>query len=437
MTFGQPDTPAANAEIGAAERGLVTTLKEPGPDIPRVSWVFILVFTLMTLGANIVILMPTLFTIAFKVQLIAPQQKEAALGLVVGIGAIVTIVMSPIFGQLADHTRLKWGRRRPWILFGILLCAVGGVSLALAPNIPLVIASFIVYIAGTAAIMSCVSPVVADQIPESQRGKVGGLAGVAAQLGGVAGVLIGSMLTGNILLLVLLPVIIVAVLFMFYVFVVADAPAPSTTPRESLFDVFRKMVFNPRRHPDVAWVWLGRFLLFGGINFFSTYQLYFLLDRLGLTPAEAGQRLALVGGLGVLVASAFAVVGGILSDRLHRRKLFVYLGIVMVAAGLLLAAFAHDFWAYAIASLVLVGGAGVFGSVDIAMASEVVPDRSAAGRWMGIIGVSGYVPTAIAPLVAPLILSIGGGSNYLALFVFGAVITAGAAITTWRVRSVR
>ncbi|ARC58641.1 putative nitrate transporter NarT [Frondihabitans sp. 762G35] len=436
MPLRQPETPGLAADTGADLHDALASENEVKDDLPLVSKKFILVLTLMTFAGNFAILSPTLFSAAYKVQLIAPAQKESVLGLVVGLGAVVTIVTSPIFGLFTDHTYLRWGKRRPWIAVGIALCAIGGIGLAFAATIPVLVVTYMVYIAGTAAIINSVTPVIADQVPESQRGKIGAFAGVSAQLAGVFGTLAGSALTGNVFLLFLLPVITAAVIFAVYVFVVPDAPA-ERKPREPLSKLAQNLVFNPRRYPNVGWVWLGRFLLFGGINFYSTYQLYFLLDRLGLTPAEAGQRLALVGGLGILVASGFAVLGGILSDRLHRRKVFVYLGIVLVAGGLILAAFAHDFWAYALGSLILVAGAGVFGSVDQALASEVVPDRSASGRWMSIIGTSGYVPTAIAPLFAPLILSIGGGSNYLALFLVGAAVTAGAAITTMRVRGVR
>lgn len=437
MVFPQSDNPPApdsNAKLNVA---VDAQPGSPAEDLPRVSGLFMLVFTLMAFGGNFILLAPTLFSIAYKVQLIDPDNKEAALGLVAAIGAVVTIIATPLFGQLSDQTRLRWGRRRPWIAFGIILCAISGTVIAFAPTVLVVVIAYVFYVAGGAAIINCVLPVVADQVPDKQRGKLGALAGVAAQLGGVFGSLLGSMLTGNLLLMFLLPVIVAALIFLAYIVVVRDAPAPIRAERDSVKQVLANMIFNPLRYPNFAMVWLGRFLLFGGINFYSTYQLYFLLDRLGFTPEEAGQRLALIGGLGILVATVFAIVGGILSDRLRRRKVFVYLGIVLVAAALITAAFAHDFLSYALASLALVAGAGVFGSVDIALASDVIPDKSAAGRWMSIVNVSGYVPTAIAPLVAPLILATGEGSNYTALFIVGGAVTLGAVLTTWRIRGVR
>lgn len=435
MAFPQPDVPSVPDP--AAELNLTVSTIEGEADLPPVSGRFMFFYTLMAFGANFVLLMPTLFSIAYKVQLVDPAHKESALGIVAATGAIVTIIVTPLIGQLTDQTRLKWGKRRPWIVFGIILSALAATVIASATTVPVIVVAYAVYVVGGCAIITSVSPVIADQVPDAQRGKLGAFSGVSAQLAGVAGSLVGSLLTGHLLLMFLLPSLSVAVLFVCYVFVVGDAPAPLRAERESAKQVLSNMVFNPIKYPNMAMVWLGRFLLFGGINFYSTYQLYFLLDRLGFTPEVAGQRLALVGGLGVLVASTAAVVGGILSDRLHRRKIFVYLGIIFVAGGLILAAFAHDFGTYVASSLLLVAGAGAFGSVDIALASDVIPDKTAAGRWMSIIGVSGYVPTAIAPLVAPIILATGGGSNYLALFTLGGVITLGALITTRRITGIR
>jgi hypothetical protein len=56
---------------------------------------------------------------------------------------------------------------------------------------------------------------------------------------------------------------------------------------------------------------------------------------------------------------------------------------------------------------------------------------------MGIYYLSSGIPGVVAPIIAPLILAIGGGGNYPVLFIAGAILAAGTAITTWRIRGVR
>lgn len=409
--------------------------EQPAP--PRVSAWFIAVYTLTMFGANLTMLAPTLFSLAYKIQLVDPEGKETGLGLVVGIGALFNVVVSPLTGVLTDRTRTRWGRRRPWVAAGIVVCALAGTGIALAPTMLLIGVAWVIYIIGIAAILSALNPVLADQIPPSQRGMVGAFSGVSNQLAGVAAGIAGSALVGNLVLMFLLPVLVLLVGFMFYVFAIPDRPAVRREEHEPLSHVFRQLIFNPREHRDFALVWLGRFLLQVGMTFFSTYQLYFLLDRIGLTPDTAGQRLALVGGIGIVVTTGFAVLGGFLSDRLRRRKVFIYVASALGASGLAMMAFAPDVIVYASATMLILAAAGLFGSVDLALASDVVPDRAEAGRWMSILNVAGYIPSAVAPVIAPLLLLVGEGQNYTVLYLTGALVATGAGITAWRVRGVR
>ena len=395
---------------------------------------FIAVYTATMFGAHLMTLLPSLFGLAYKLQVIDPAGKETSLGLVVGVGALINVVATPLAGVLTDRTRLRWGRRRPWIAAGIPVCAVSALGLAVAPNVGLVGAAWACYVVGNAAVLAGVTPVIADQIPETQRGTVGALSGVTAALAGVAASLFGSALTHHVVLMFLLPTIVVAACFPLYVMTIPDRPARSTEPSGRVRRVFRQLVFDPRQHRDFALVWASRFMLQTGMTLFSTYQLYFVLDRLGLTPQVAGQKLAVVGGIGIVLTAGFAVVGGWLSDRLLRRKAFIYAAAALAAAGLSAMAFAHNTVAYAGAAMLILAAAGLFGSVDLALAGDVVPDRSAAGRWMSILNVAGSLPAAIAPVIAPLILSIGGGHDYTALYVFAALVATGAGFTVWRVR---
>ncbi|MGR6919846.1 MFS transporter [[Actinomadura] parvosata] len=412
-------------------------ITEVQPEPPRAPKRLILVYAITMLAGSFALLTPTLFAVAYKVQLVNPEGKETALGIIFGVSAAINLVAGPLFGVLSDRTRLPWGRRRPWIVAGIVVCVTSGVLMASATSMLMVGVGWVLYSMGVGCALGAMNPVLAETIPSSQRGTVGALVGVAGQLGGVAATLVGGMLTGNLLLLFLLPVSVYAALFVVYAFTIPHRPAPATTDRFALSAVFRLLVFNPREHRDFALVWLGRFLMQVGLTFLSTYQLYFLLDRLGLVPEEAGRQLAFVGGIGILVTTSFAIVGGILSDRLKRRKVFIYLATALSATGLVILAFADGIPLFATAVVFILAAAGLFGSVDLALASDVIPDSTKAGRWMGIYYVANTTSSAIAPIFAPIILLIGGGKNYTALFLVGAVVALGASLAARRIRAVR
>lgn len=408
----------------------------PAP-VARKSRGFLVAFALVNFGLYLTVLMPALFSLPYKVQLLAPDDKAVVLGVVTTIGAVVSIVTGPMAGVLSDRTRTRWGRRRPWLIGGIVVVLAGSVVVATADSLPVLILGWIIVCLGNAGPAAAITPVVAEQVPEAQRGSVGAIVGVATQLAGVLGYTIGGLLTWNLLALFVAPVIALAILATIYMVVVPDPLVPLA--KSSIRQSFRLLIFNPLRHRDFSLVWLGKFFMQTALAFLSTYQLYFLADRLGFTAQEAGQRLALVGGIGTLVTMTFAIVSGMLSDKLKRRRVFIAGAAVLAAIGLALMSISDGFGLYFAAVMFVLGAAGTFGAADVATASDLVPDREQAGRWMTIYNLSATLPGAIAPLFGSGLLLIASptGTNYTALYLVGAALTLGTAATIAFVKGVR
>ena len=406
--------------------------------IPRRSPWFIGTYGVTYFAFMLVTLSPALFSLAYKMQVLDPINKETNLGLVVGTAGAVNLLALPLAGVLSDSSRSRFGRRRPFLLGGVIVCLGGALVIATAGSVLLVMAGWVLSTLGLACVGAGINPVVAENVPESQRGAVGAFGGVAAQLAGVAATLLGGLFTGNVLAMMLVPAIILAIAVVPFMLMIPDPVVSEATPRPRLRQVFGQMVFNPQQHKDFGLVWLGKLSMQFGLTTFSTYQLYFLLDRLGLTAEQAGQRLALVGGLGILMATGSAVFGGMLSDKLNRRKVFIYVAAALNIAGLWTMAVSDGFLMFCVGALLITSGAGLFGSVDIAMAAGLVPERDNAGRWMSIYSVAAGVPTAIAPIIAPVILNIGGvEANYTAPFLFGGAVAVGTLLTPAAIRGAR
>ncbi|KQZ86081.1 MFS transporter [Microbacterium sp. Root166] len=405
--------------------------------IPKVGFGFKFAYGLAYFGFFLCLFMPALFSLPYKIQLIDPASKETALGLVVGISAIVLLPIGPIFGVLSDRSKLSWGRRRPFLLLGLGAFAVSATIIAIAPTVPVVLVGYVIAQLAGGLVGAAMNPALAQYVPPAQRGKLGALSGVMASIAGVCASLIGSFLLGNLLVLFLLPVAVFAVGVLIWILVIPDGPAPDRFQAVTVGASLRSLLFNPRKHPDFSWVWLGKLLIGIATAFFSTYQLYFLLDRLGFTAEQAGQQLAAVGGLALLATIGFTIAGGYLSDKLRRRKVFIYVAASMIGTGMVIAAFSSNITVYIVGAVLLSAGSGAFNSVDLALASDVLPDKEAGGKWMSIYQVSGTIATAIGPVIAPLLLAIGGGGNYTAMFIAGGLVAAGAAFTASRVRGVR
>jgi MFS family permease len=413
----------------------------PAPAAPepqkRVGALFLTLYGLLNFGLFLTVLMPALFSLPYKVGVLAPDDRIALLGLVATVGAVVGIITGPIAGVLSDRTRTPIGRRRPWLIGGIVVLAIGSTMVALADSIPILLLGWAIVSLGGSANAAAISPIVAERVPESQRGIVAAVGGVATQLSGVLGYTIGGLLTGSLLLLFLVPVIALAVLGAIYMIVIREPLIE--LPKTTVASAFRSLVFNPRRYPDFAFVWVGKLLMQLALAFLTTYQLYFVIDRLGFTAEEAGGKLALVGGIGILVTMTFAVASGTLSDRIKRRKPFVMVSAALSIVGLTLLGFTDGFGLFFAAVLFVLGSAGMFGSVDVALASDLVPDRTQAGRWMSIYNLSATLSGAIAPLLGAALLALGSdtSTNYTALFLGGAVLALGTGISVAFVKSVR
>jgi MFS family permease len=411
----------------------------PAPAVPtkKVSAGFLVLYALANFGLFLTVLMPGLFSLPYKVGLMAPGEKVAVLGLVATIGAVVGVVTGPIAGALSDRTKTRFGRRRPWFIAGVLILAAGSTIVALADSIPVLVLGWMVVSLGGAANSAAISPIIAERVPESQRGTAAAIGGIATQLAGVLGYTLGGMLTSSVLLIFLVPVAALAVLGGLFMFLLPE-PVVELAP-QSIRDTFRQLLFNPRKHRDFSILWVGKLLMQLALAFLSTYQLYFLLDRLGLTAAEAGARLSLVGGIGILVTMTFAITSGTLSDKFKRRRVFVLGSAILSATGMTLMAFADGFGLFVAAVLFILGAAGMFGSVDVALASDLVPEPEQAGKWMTTYNLAATLSTALAPLLGVALLAIGAAdsTNYTALFLGGAVFSLVAGVVTMFIKGVR
>ncbi len=130
-----------------------------------------------------------------------------------------------------------------------------------------------------------------------------------------------------------------------------------------------------------------------GTAFLTTYQPFYLTDKLGLPDSE-------VPGLifrSMLVQSsmvvALSVIGGRLSDALQRRKAFVLGGAIVYALGLWIVALA-DSYATFLAGMAATGiGHGLYFAVDLALVTEVLPDRERdAAKDLGILNITNALP---------------------------------------------
>ena len=394
-------------------------------------------------GVFVAFITPIAISLAIRLAELAPGREEY-LGYITGSGALVVLLTSPLLGVWSDRTRTRLGRRRPFMIGGTLVGLVSLVVMALAPT-PLILGlGWILAQLGWGQVLASLLTSMADNLAESQRGKVAGLAGFATQVAPVVGVVIAGSFAGDALLLFLLPGLVGVIFVALFVLLTKEADTRGRPVGDALSigTIVSKYVYNPRAYPDFSLVWLGRFLFYFGLTLNTTFTAFFFADRLGVTVAEVAGTIAVLSLFGILTTTLGAIGGGFMSDRLRRRRMFVLLGSTLFAAGAVTMAIASDIPLLYAGSLITSVGIGMFAAVDQALILDVLPEKdTSAGRFMSIIGFAVSIPQAVAPFIAPAILAIGAGSaadkNYSLLYVLAAAITVVGGVVVMRVRSVR
>jgi MFS family permease len=409
------------------------------PPVPRMRAGLIWVLVFLIFGASMAVVTPLAFSLTVKLNILVPGQVEV-LGLITGIGAIASVVATPLVGVLSDRTRSRLGRRRPWAIGGAVAGFAGLYLLAIAPTVPIVVVGWVITLLGWQTASNMVTAFLGDRLPEEQRGRVSAYTGFANMVAPIFGIGLVSSFASQQLLLFLIPgLIAVAGVIVFTIFA-RDVEGLAPTEKTSLVQVFSRLVFNPRKAPNYAWNWLGRALLFFGLSFTTTYSTYFIAARLNLPVTGVGGIIAIL-GLGGIVSGAIGALGvGFLADRLRRRKIFVLLSGLIMLAGTVLSAVSYELPGLIAGSLLATLAIGAFSTVDQAIVLDVLPNREESGRYLGIMQLAQQLPGTVGPLAAAGILAIGAASspNYTLMYVVsGALALAGALVILFKVRGVR
>jgi MFS family permease len=430
-----------------------------GPDSPDVHGTagppqklrigFVVTFFLANLGLWIAYMTPIIVTLPLKINAVDPNPKTQALtlSLVLLCGSVVGIIANPICGRISDRTTWRIGRRRPWLIIGVVLAAVGMTVLGTSETTAPVVFGWMINQIGVNMAMAVLVALLPDQVPEHRRGLVSGLLGVGQAAASMLGTGIAFALSRQSLTLALVvPTIVALVLVVAACFVIKDRRlTKAERPAFDLKAFVGSFWTNPRKHPDFGWAWWSRFALFMSVSMVLNYQLFYLMRQVGLPEDEATAMIPI--GIGVQTACivVVSIVFGALSDKMGRRKLFVGGSAIILAIGLLVGAFASSVAGFLILMALVGLGQGTYLAVDLALVTDILPDREKdAAKDMGVFNLANLIPQSIAPAIAPLFLvvpffSVSGqeGQNYTMLFLGGAVMAMFAAILLKPVKKVR
>jgi MFS family permease len=396
----------------------------------RASARFIIIYAIAYATLWLALLTPAIISLALRVRQLAPGNAAEPISWVLMAGALVALVSNPVFGALSDRTRSRFGRRRPWMVGGVLCGCAALAMIGLAPTINIVLLGWCLAQLAYNAVLASLVAIIPDRIPPAQRGTVVGILGVCMPIGQITGTYLVQQLSFNMTWMLVVPGLIgIAGVLLLAVVLPEEPQRPRPSARAQAARPAGLEVPQPRNHRDFSWAWLSRVLFTTGSCFLQAYQPFFLLEKLGLDPADVPRLIFRSTLVGALMVVMWSLIAGRLSDRTGRRLPFVMAGSVIQGLGLWLIA-AADSYTMLLVGVALTGmGHGVYEGVDLALVTEVLPDRDQhAAKDLGLLNIANTLPQVIAPLSAPAILAISRGDYTLLFAVAGAVAVLGAAV---------
>jgi len=357
-------------------------------------------------------------------------QKVLAFGIISGIAGVCALIAYPLTGALSDRTTSRFGRRRPWIAGGALLFGASLGILGLQTSLVGVGVFWSLALTGFCVLTAALTATISDQVPVNQRGFVSGWISAPQAIGTILGLVLVTALIVDQALGYLALAVLLVLLVVPFLLLVKDPVLPAAD-RLTWSSFLEGFWISPRRYPDFGWTLLSRILVNFG-NAFGTALLYQFLEH-GLKVDDPEGTLILLTLVYMVFVILASLVLGKLSDRIGRRRPFVFVAAALQAVAALTLAFVPDVGVAFFAAGLLGLGYGCFLSVDQALATQVLPDPHTRGKDLGIMNIATAVPQAVAPFFGALIVAALVG--FPGLFVLSAIAATLGALAVLPIRS--
>ncbi len=336
--------------------------------------------------------------------------KEGVSGTVLAAGALVALVMAPVAGALSDRVRGTRGRRRPFLITGIVGACVG-----LALLIPFGSGSSILLYAVVILNLqfwwnwACgpYAGLIPDVVPERDQASASAWMNIMSVLGTMAGngIAVALYLHGHPAPAIVALIILNLACLLLTLRGVREPPAPGADRPFDLGSFLRSFWLSPSAHRNFYWVLATRLFANMGVWSVLTFLLFYLQDVIGI--AEPDRVLPMLLGAGALLGIPASLIGARLVERYGIVAIVRTTSWMMAGAAIcyVLIAFRPQIALLLPVALVFFAGWGAYQAMDWALALKVLPKSEAAGKDMGIWHVALVLPQILGPAVTGWIIT--------------------------------
>lgn len=351
-------------------------------------------------------------------------QQALLLGWISAVGAVVSLIMPPLFGMLSDNTRGSWGRRRPYIAAGAVLLVLSALLLAVAGRIVIFVLALMINQFGSNAANASYQALLPDLVPREQRGEASGYMGLMTILGSIGSLVLAALLLGQVSLtstgsdvirhgatlfyvltgIALLVGALITVIGVHEIPLMQTATKPTQKQESKVLRFRRWFVSNwidPWREYNFRLIFFTRFAVMMGLTLFMTFIEYYFANVAHVTNFV--QATAVVALLALFGAICSAFLLGIYSDRVRRAPIVCVSTILMATASFafVIAPGSFPLW---ILGILFGVGYGAYTSVDWALAVDAMPQLSTVGKDFALWGSSTNLSSILAPALGSIII---------------------------------
>ena len=404
---------------------------------------FQILLGLASAGATATLLPVLAVLIPTQVTRIDPAHAAENLALVLSLGAIGALIGNPLAGALSDRTTSRFGRRRPWILTGMIGDFLGLGLLAHSHTVALMVAAWMMVQFFGNMLLSAYGAILPDRVPVQQRGTTQAIVGMASPvaiiLSDIFFTQVQDLSIAYVPIMAALCVLTILFLVLYHEQSLPKEYGASFRLREFLASFW----INPRKYPAFSGVWFMWLLTWLGFTLGTGGFFFLFVQNItryeNLFPGhQVKEAIALVQMLQIVVGVPLMMLAGILSDRVRQRKGFVLAGMLLIGLGLVGLISFHA-WPMVLASSLVIGaGFWIFYSLGLAMITQLLPSASSRGKDLGVINIAATLPQIVMPPIGAAILNHLGAMNALSfqiLFGIGAVSVAVAILLMRRIHN--
>ncbi|HYS28899.1 MAG TPA: MFS transporter [Candidatus Limnocylindria bacterium] len=404
---------------GSRTAGVLPVLLDTEPK-PRISWRgmlvlsafwFAIAYLMQALGSFVIprliegflrsgSIHPVTLHLAF---LSLSIDKNTYVAILDTFGALFAVVWQPAIGGLSDRSRFALGRRRPYIVIGVVGDIVFLTLMAFVTSYWSLLVVYAFFQLASNTVQGPYQGMLPDQVPEDQRSEASGYYGGIQLLGSIVGfVVIGAVLSHALQLAIFSTVAVIAICGAIVVLRVPDLRVTRASDKPLGKTLLLSFAIDVRRYRDFAWLMVSRlFFLMGPVGI-VTYALFFLQDTFHLTEDQASVYTAALLASVTILAALASFLGGFAAARLGKKRLIAAACLVgALGAGLEIAA--PSIWLVLAFGAIIGISLGAFLSVDWAFMTDLIP-KVEAGRFMGLSNIATASAGVFArPILGPII----------------------------------